>query len=180
MNYWKGEHVELRGLEIGDAPFFYEWNKEMDTQKNLDHIWFPSSMLRQEKWVEKQALKSIEGDSYFFVIANKEGEKVGMIHAKDCDQKNGNFSYGVGILEGQRQRGYASAAIQMVLRYYFQELRYHKAQVSIYEFNEASIHLHRKLGFQEEGRLREMIYGGNAFHDVLKFGLLKREFEKLR
>ncbi|MEO0900382.1 MAG: GNAT family protein, partial [Bacteroidota bacterium] len=62
--------------------------------------------------------------------------------------------------------------------YYFNQLRYHKAIVGVYGFNEASIHLHKKLGFQEEGRLREMVYAGNKFHDLLKFGLLKREFNQ--
>ncbi|MEM6633613.1 MAG: GNAT family N-acetyltransferase [Bacteroidota bacterium] len=178
MNYWKGEHVELRGLELEDAPFFYDWNKEVETQKNLDQIWFPSSLIRQEKWVEKQALKSVVDDAYFFVIVNNAGERVGMIHAKECDKKNGNFSYAIGIVAPHRKKGYASSAIQMVLRYYFQELRYHKVWVGIYEFNKASIHLHRKLGFQEEGRLREMVYGGNAYHDLFKFGMLKIEFEE--
>lgn len=176
MNYWEGKQIELRGIEPGDADFFYEWNKETATQKNLDQIWFPSSLFRQEKWVEKQSIKSIEDDSYFFVILNKVGEKVGMIHSHDCDKKNGNFGYGLGIIEGHRKKGYASEAIRMLLNYYFQELRYHKAIVGIYAFNQVSIALHKKIGFKEEGRLREMLFGGNEFHDLLKFGLLKREF----
>ena len=45
MNYWKGEHVELRGLELEDAPFFNDWNKEVETQKTLDQIWFPSTLI---------------------------------------------------------------------------------------------------------------------------------------
>jgi len=178
MNYWQGEHIALRGIEMEDAPFFYEWNKETGTQEGLDQIWFPSSLLRQEKWVEKTSLKSIEDDSYFFVIINKEKEKIGMIHTNDCDKKNGNFSYAIGIKEGYRKKGYASAAIKMVLNYYFNELRYHKAVVGIYDFNQASIHLHLNLGFQEEGRLREMLYKGNRFYDLLKLGLLKREFNE--
>ncbi len=176
MNYWEGDLVSLRGIEIGDAPFFYNWNKETQTQQHLDQIWFPSSLRRQEEWVAKQTTASVEDDSYFFVILNKNGDRVGMVHTNDCDKKNGHFSYAVAILEAHRNKGYAKAAIQMVLAYYFNELRYHKALVGIYAFNKQSIGLHQTLGFQQEGRLREMIYAGNAYHDLLKFGLLKREF----
>ncbi|MEM9260937.1 MAG: GNAT family protein, partial [Bacteroidota bacterium] len=73
-------------------------------------------------------------------------------------------------------KGYATAAIKMVLAYYFMELRYHRVSVGIYAFNEASIKLHQKLGFKEEGRLREMVFSGNQYHDLLKYGLLKREY----
>ncbi|MEM6803792.1 MAG: GNAT family protein, partial [Bacteroidota bacterium] len=62
----------------------------------------------------------------------------------------------------------------------FQELRYHKAMVGIYAFNEASLALHKKIGFKEEGSLREMLFAGNQFHDLLKLGLLKREFLQIR
>ena len=176
MNYWEGELITLRGIEVGDAPFFYEWNKKTQTQKHLDQIWFPSSLLRQEKWVEKMSVKDISDDGYFFVIVNKMGKKVGMIHTNDCNKKNGSFSYAVGVIEDQRNQGYAAAAIKMVLAYYFNELRYHKVVVSIYAFNTPSIKLHQKLGFKEEGRLREMIFAGNQYHDLLNFGLLKKEF----
>ncbi|MEM1358773.1 MAG: GNAT family protein [Bacteroidota bacterium] len=176
MNYWEGPLVALRGIEPQDAGFFYEWNKEAYTQQHLDQIWFPSSLLRQEQWVEKQSTKSVEDDGYFFVIVDKTGEKVGMIHVHTADKKNGNFSYAVAIIKAQRGKGYATAAIKMVLKYYFTELRYHKASVGIYAFNEASVKLHQKLGFKEEGRLREMVFSGNQYHDLLKYGLLKREY----
>lgn len=178
MNYWEGEIVKLRGIEPGDAPFFYEWNKATQTQLHLDQIWFPSSLFRQEQWVEKQAVKSIEDDSYFFVICNAAGEKVGMIHTNDCDKKNGHFAYAVAIVEAHRNKGYAQAAIKKVLDYYFNELRYHKVTVGVYAFNQASIRLHEKLGFQEEGRLRAMVFSGNQYHDLIKFGCLKQEYNQ--
>ncbi|MEL6672821.1 MAG: GNAT family protein [Bacteroidota bacterium] len=176
MNYWENNLITLRGLEAEDASFFHDWNQETGTQLALDQIWFPSSLIRQEEWVKKQALASVEEDSYFFVIENKAGERVGMIHTNEADKKNGHFSYGLGVVQAHRHKGYASAAIRMVLGYFFKELRYHKVTVGIYAFNQASIALHQRLGFQEEGRLREMLFAGNAYHDLLKFGLLKREF----
>lgn len=48
------------------------------------------------------------------------------------------------------RRGYASDAICIVLRYYFEELRYQKCTVSVYDFNESSLRLHEWLGFQVE------------------------------
>ncbi|MEO0899743.1 MAG: GNAT family N-acetyltransferase [Bacteroidota bacterium] len=138
-NYWQGKRIALRGLEPSDAPFFLEWNQETLTQQNLDQIWFPSSLARVEEWAHKQALKPVDDDSYFFVITQLSGEPVGMIHTNDCDKKNGHFGYGLGVTADHRKMGYASEAIRMVLSYYFNQLRYHKAIVGVYGFNEASI-----------------------------------------
>jgi RimJ/RimL family protein N-acetyltransferase len=43
--------------------------------------------------------------------------------------------------------------------------------------NEASIQLHRKLGFVEEGRRRRQVFFNGKFHDDVLFGLTREEFE---
>lgn len=66
-----------------------------------------------------------------------------------------------------------------MLRYLFEELRYQKANAHVYSFNEASISLHRNLGFQEEGRMRNMIYTQGSYHDLLLFGITREEYKKI-
>jgi RimJ/RimL family protein N-acetyltransferase len=85
--------------------------------------------------------------------------------------------YGLAILPDHQRHGYATEAIRLVLRYYFQERRYQKVTVEVYSFNEPSILLHQALGFTLEGRLRRMIYTEGTYHDVLMFGLTDDEFE---
>lgn len=43
---------------------------------------------------------------------------------------------------------------------------------------EASMGVLQKLGFQEEGILRERIYVNNQFYDVKMYSLLRREYIK--
>ncbi|MFN8537426.1 MAG: GNAT family protein [Thermomicrobiales bacterium] len=45
-----------------------------------------------------------------------------------------------------------------MLRYFFEELRYQKAYVGVYSFNEASLGLFAHLGFVQEGRQRRMVF----------------------
>ncbi|WP_170110188.1 GNAT family N-acetyltransferase [Flavilitoribacter nigricans] len=175
-NYWQGTIVRLRGIEPEDAEFFYQWNQETETQRSLDRIWFPSSLERQREWTAKKATKALDDDGYFFVIENPERIPVGMVHTRDCDPQNGTFSYAVALKAAHRRKGYAREAVKMILNYYFQELRYHKVTVDIYDHNLASIALHEHLGFSREGRLRQMRFAGGKYFDVLKYGLLRKEF----
>jgi RimJ/RimL family protein N-acetyltransferase len=116
------------------------------------------------------------GDLYRWVIENREGHAVGTIHTFECDRRNGTFKYGLSIDRDFWGQGYAQDSIRLVLKYYFMELGYQKVTPHVYEFNERSIRLHVKLGFQLEGRLRSMLYSNGQHYDELHFGLTRDEF----
>lgn len=66
------------------------------------------------------------------------------------------------------------------LRYAFEELGVHKVCGQALAFNVASINFHRKLGFQQEGVLREQHLIVGAYHDLVCFGLLRPEWDARR
>ncbi|SNB54884.1 UDP-4-amino-4,6-dideoxy-N-acetyl-beta-L-altrosamine N-acetyltransferase [Marinobacter sp. es.042] len=63
------------------------------------------------------------------------------------------------------------------LNYAFAQLGLHKVCGQALGFNMRSIAFHKRLGFIEEGRLRDQHFDGNQFHDVVCFGLLNREWQ---
>ena len=177
MNYWQGTLIRLRAIEPDDAATFYRWNMDSERARFLDFIWPPSSMASVRAWTEEQTKHNLVNDRFFWVIENTQGEPVGSISTHACDPRGGTFRYGLDIAPEQRRKGYAMEAVGMVLRYYFEELRYQKVTVNIHSDNEASIELHRKLGFQLEGRLRRMGFTGGAYFDELWFGMTAEEFQ---
>jgi RimJ/RimL family protein N-acetyltransferase len=46
----------------------------------------------------------------------------------------------------------------------------------VFAFNEGSLILHEKLGFTQEGRLKEMIYINGKHWDEIIFGMTREEF----
>ncbi|HEU0025638.1 MAG TPA: GNAT family protein [Ktedonobacterales bacterium] len=177
---WRGRLVRLRGLEPDDWETFFTWNQDSDTARMFDYAWLPTSAVRARRWAEETATRSVADDAFFFAIEELEGGTVvGSIDPKDCDRRVGSFSYGVGVIPERRQRGYASEAILLVARYYFQELRYQKMNVQVHDDNPASIALHERLGFTREGTLRRMVYTGGVYHDQLCFGMTAEEFATL-
>jgi RimJ/RimL family protein N-acetyltransferase len=175
-DFWLGQRVRLRALEPTDADTFIAWNRDSQRARRLDFLWPPQSEPAVRAWVEAQSRKRLENDSFHWMIENMAREPVGSIATHHCDAHAGSFSYGIDIVDGQRRKGYAGEAIRMVLRYYFDELRYQKAAVPIHGYNEESIRLHERLGFVCEGRLRRMVYTGGAHHDLLWYGMTAEEF----
>ena len=174
--FWEGSRVRLRAVEPDDWQTFFDWNRDSDGARSSYHVPFPRSAEAARRWAAETALRQPEGDVFRWVVENLAGEMVGSINTHSCDPRNGTFGYGITIRREYQRRGYASEAITLVLRYYFQELRYQKASVRVYSFNEPSIRLHERLGFQLEGRLRREIYTEGRYFDVLAFGMTAGEF----
>jgi RimJ/RimL family protein N-acetyltransferase len=179
-NIWQGARVRLRAVEPEDWQIFNQWDLDSDTARDCYWVPFPKSQEAARKWALDTSLAAPEGDVFRFVIENLEGEFVGTINTHDCDPRNGTFSYGLAIRREYQRQGYASEAIRLVLCYFFQELRYQKCTVGVYDFNEASIKLHEKLGFQHEGRTRRVYYTDGEYHDSLWLGMTCEEFEEQR
>jgi RimJ/RimL family protein N-acetyltransferase len=174
--FWQGNLIRLRAVEPADWETFHEWNRDSDAARETYYLPFPKSEEATRRWTEKEALKDPENDVFRLVIETLTGEMVGTINTHSCDARNGTFSYGLAVGETHRRKGYASEAITLLLRFFFHELRYQKATVHIYSFNEASVRLHERLGFQLEGRTRSMIYSQGLYFDELIFGITSEEF----
>jgi RimJ/RimL family protein N-acetyltransferase len=173
---WQGAHVRLRAIEPSDWEAYFAWNHDDEQARGLDAIPFPQSREAVRRWAETEATKETVGDDFRFVIENEAGAIVGDITTHHCDRRAGTFAYGVSIRREHRGKGYASEAVALVLRHYFEELRYQKVTVGVYSLNEPSIRLHEKLGFKQEGRLRRMVFTRGQFVDELVFGLTVEEF----
>jgi RimJ/RimL family protein N-acetyltransferase len=176
-NIWQGQLVRLRAVEPGDWEAFFDANQDTDIASSTYSIPFPGSREIIAKWTAEMALAGQRDHAFRWVIENLDGEFVGTFNTHSCDPRIGVFYYGVSIRRPYWRKGYATDAIRLVLRYYFDELRYQKVNVTIYAFNEASIKLHEKLGFRQEGRLRRTVFTGGKYYDEILMGLTVEEFK---
>ena len=174
---WQGKLIRLRAIEPSDWETFWLWDEEdTDQSRNLYFIPPPGSQERQKRWAERESVQEKDGDNFRFIMENNEGQLVGCIDVNNCDPRVGHLHYGLNVAKEHRRKGYASEAILLVLRYYFQELRYQKATITLYSFNEATIRLHESLGYQLEGRIRRAVYTRSQYFDELLVGLTAEEF----
>lgn len=65
-----------------------------------------------------------------------------------------------------------------VLNYAFENLKLHKVCGQALAYNIPSVKFHNSLGFIQEGLLRDQHFDGQAYNDVVHFGLLANEWKK--
>lgn len=77
-------------------------------------------------------------------------------------------------------KGSGSKLGQAALEYAFKDLGLHKVCGQAIESNVASIAFHQKLGFAQEGRLREQQRIGEKYHTLFCFGLLAKDWQAVQ
>jgi RimJ/RimL family protein N-acetyltransferase len=147
----EGKHVRLRQIEEVDLSKLRDW-------RNAPHIraytreYRPLNMLNQNGWLS----------SLLTTLINwKEG--------------HGEVSIYIGE-EKWQEKGYATDALQILLKYCFCELRLHRIYAIIFEYNESSTKFFERNGFKFEGRHREARFWDAKFHDELVYGILDYEY----
>lgn len=91
---------------------------------------------------------------------------------------NGNGYVQIGIGDSQnRQQGYGSEALRLLLRFAFGELNLHRLTAQVPEYNPAALRLFQKAGFVEEVRRRQALNRDGRRWDLLHLGLLYNEWE---
>ena len=73
-------------------------------------------------------------------------------------------------------KGYMVEALAAALAWGFDGMELNRVEAQVHPDNDASIRLVRRLGFAQEGRLREAGFWHGKHHDLLQFAVLRREF----
>jgi len=77
------------------------------------------------------------------------------------------------------EQGYGAEAISWAVNWAFKFANVHKVEIQALSYNERARHLYQKLGFNLEGKKREVVYFDRKYHDVIEFGMLESKWKKL-
>lgn len=176
--FWQGEKTRLRPWRLDDAELRFKASLDSPTLAlHEDGIELPTTVEHQRAWLERVAGFTDTG-RLSFAMENLDGVTIGWVTLHSRDPKNGTFGFGVAVYRDYRGRGYAVDAVRILLQYGFWEQRYQKCNSQCIDFNEASVRIHEKLGFLEEGRIRRYMFHKGKYHDELLFGLTREEFDE--
>lgn len=77
--------------------------------------------------------------------------------------------------EAQGQ-GLMQEALRAAIGWGFDHMALNRIEAQVHPDNAASIRSVQRLGFVQEGRLRQLGFWGGQFHDMLQFGLLRSDW----
>jgi RimJ/RimL family protein N-acetyltransferase len=136
----------------------------------------PAKVKKRYEAIEKEIDTS--KNSFYFMIRSREDNQL-MGFARLFWIEWSNATSGIQIAIGnpdERDQPYAREALQLVLRYAFQELNLYRLSAFGMEDDPAGIELLQQAGFVEEVRHRQTIQRNGNTCDLLLLGLLQEEW----
>lgn len=125
---------------------------------------------------EGSDLSSLKRHESFRWFISLDGQVVGALSLKNISHSMGYGEIGYGISESHQGKGITTSALRFLIDKIFTESPLRRLLAYVHEENHASRRVLEKLGFQEEGLLREhYVINGVPVNEIL-YGLLKREW----
>ena len=78
-----------------------------------------------------------------------------------------------------RGKGVGERIVRELVRIAFQDLSLHRVALRVYDFNTAAIRCYRKVGFQQEGLLRDVHRFGDRYWSVYIMSVLEDQWRKV-
>lgn len=156
---FRGTRVRLAAVEPRDIPTITRWYGDGQFMRLFDA---DAAMPKTEREVT-ETITGQQKSQTAFVFAIRPLDR-------DCHRRRG------ASWAGLRDRGHATAARFCVWRTQFAP----RVQLTVFSYNTAAMALYERIGFTQEGVFREFVLRDGQLHDMLLYGLLRREWEALR
>ena len=167
----------LRAIEQKDLELLWELFNDPAIERTTVGKNFPNSHDAQAAWAAAQRNTEKE---IRLVVELENGQAIGMVTLGSIDwfDRTALLHYKASPSVTGRQKGDMADALTALLDYAFRELGLHRIEAGILDFNIRSLKLAHKMGFQDEGVMRQKVFKNNAYHDEIILGLLKEEWEE--
>lgn len=165
-------NVSIRKFEKRDIPNKVKWINDPANNAFL-HYDLPLEVGKTEAWFEKNKDRT---DRYDAVI-EVDGTPVGLIGLLSVDHTNKKAEYYVTL--GEREylgRGIAGRASRLLLEYAFTELGLNRVYLHTEVDNTAAIRSYERIGFHQEGLLKNDLFSKGRFVDRYVYGITKKDF----
>lgn len=161
--------ITLRPLEPEDIDTLYLWENNLEIW-NLSNTKTPFSRHILAQYIIDSVKDIYETKQLRLIIQSEKMEAVGAVDLFDFDPYNQRA--GVGILihkKTDRNKGYASDALQALSAYSFEILGLRQLYANIAEDNTNSIQLFTKVGFVQTGIKKDWLKTISGWKDEMIF-----------
>lgn len=174
----KTDRLVLRELLLSDTLDIYQIFASNEVTYHYDLETF-SEVDQARELVERQSKRFEHGEGIRWGIAQKSDNIiVGTCGYRFSANSQGEIGYDLAF--PYWRRGIMSEALTAMFDFGFETLKLHRIQALVMVNNVASAKLLSKLGFHEEGILREYAFFKGQYHDLRCFSLLSSDFDRFK
>ncbi len=168
-----GKNVSLRTLRVEDVAYLVKSSEseEIRFMTNTAQAFTRDVIEKHIKRISK------DDERYdFAIIHNESKEMIGECSVLEIDEDNDSerFRIAMSTIEHTGKR-YGSEAMNLIIDFVFDELKLNRLHFEVFNFNKRGIKAYKKVGFIEEGRLRQAIKVNGEDHDETIMSIIKED-----
>jgi ribosomal-protein-alanine N-acetyltransferase len=176
--YLIGNKIYLRPLEKEDAVSLSTWMNDPEVTRTLN-AYRPFSLRDEEEFIAKSTQG--EHDLALGIALKSNDQLIGTCGLHRIDVKNRHASFGISIGDkAEWSKGYGTEATALMVRLGFETLNLNRIWLYVFEYNQRGIHTYEKVGFQQEGILRQDSYHEARYWNTILMAILREEWVKER
>ena len=171
-NYLINDRIRLRALEPEDIELLYSWENDTENWK-VSHTLVPYSKYILALYIKNSDKDIYETKQLRLMVETTEGKTVGAIDLFDFDPYH--LRAGIGLLihnHDDRSKGYAAAALELLITYCFKRLNLHQLYANIGSENTISLAFFQKYGFSICASKKEWNRTESGWEDELLLQLI--------
>lgn len=174
-NILTGKKVQLRAIEPTDLDIIYKWENDSSIWQ-LSNTITPFSKYIIKQFIDNSHLDIFQSKQLRLMIEKTDTntpETIGTIDLFDFDSLHKRAGIGILIANKENQeKGYASDALDVLIKYCFSILQLHQLFCNITDDNTASINLFQKKGFKLIGTKKDWLIFDDGTKDELMYQLI--------
>ena len=168
----------LSPMQLTDKEAHVEWLNEVEFHQNMDNIASPFTDNDAEEWLKGLESKFLNQKPSVLAIRrsidNKLIGSIGIYHSEPSSTQVAEIGYW--LAKPYWGQGIISQAIQVFIKYSFEELNVLRIFAKVFDKNISSWRVLEKAGFKLEGIQRQHVYREGVFLDDRLYGLLKSDW----
>lgn len=179
MFYQISEDLYLRKIALTDAEVFFQL-----TDDNRLHLqqWLPwlhtTTCVEHTKQFISFCVESMEKNESLHTVIIFRGEIVGISGYNSINWSNRTASIGYWLAENAQGHGIMTKVVQALTDYAIFHVNLNKVEIRAATRNTKSRSIPKRLGFKEEGTLRQAEWLYDHFVDHVVYGVLATEWQK--
>ena len=172
-----GETINLRAVERQDASLIHRWFNDPVVMAGWGWSAPARSMHTVADQVEEWLAREVAfGRPEALVAESLVGDPIGLVIVRIDRPEAHSVELSLLVDADRWGQGFAIDMMQTTLEACFDSWGVRRIGVRVEEGNERALALYRRLGFKEEGRLRQAAFRAGRHADVLLFSLLSGEW----
>jgi len=176
----KGRKINLRRVHKSDAESIY---KHAGDEEISRYTFLPNPYRLDDAYrfiaVTHTALRAKKAFN-FGIEYKEEKEIIGMISLEHVNFQHLFAETGYWLGRKYWSQGIAREALQLVLKFGFEQLKLNRIYARVMHPNIASARVLEKTGFKKEGIMRKSIWRGGTWMDLIWYAILKEEYKHIK